>query len=111
MSQSEAARQVGVDETTIIDSVFSRRMAARYEELKSLYCGLYHNDMAAFEYFCGMLERSFNSCKASLLMLDAKRLAAPDWFWSNQLMGMMLYRNAFARNLNKVDFRILVHPS
>ena len=24
-------------------------MAPRYEELKSLYCGLYHNDMAAFD--------------------------------------------------------------
>lgn len=32
-----------------MNSVFSRRMAPRYEELKSLYCGLYHNDMAAFD--------------------------------------------------------------
>ena len=35
-------------------------------------------------------------------MLDAKRLADPDWFCSNQLMGMMLYGNAFARNLKSV---------
>lgn len=83
-----------------MNSVFSRRMAARYEELKSLYCGLYHNDMAAFDYFCGMLERSFNSRKALLHVLDAKRLDDPDWFRSNKLMGMMLYVNSFARNLN-----------
>lgn len=85
-----------------MNSVFSRRMAVRYEELKTLYCGLYHNDMAAFDYFCGMLERSFNSRKASLHVLDAKRLDDPDWFRSNKLMGMMLYVNAFAGNLKGV---------
>ena len=85
-----------------MNSVFSRRMVARYEEMKSLYCGLYHNDMAAFDYFCGMLEKSFNSRKASLHALDAARLADPDWFRSNKLMGMMLYVNAFAGNLKGV---------
>ena len=82
-----------------MNSVFSQRLAARYEELKSLYCGLYHNDSPAFDYFCGMLERSFNSRKPSLQHLDAERLADPDWFRSNKLMGMMLYVNAFAGNL------------
>ena len=85
-----------------MNSVLSRRMVARYEEMKSLYCGLYHNDMAAFDYFCGMLEKSFNSRKASLHALDAARLADPDWFRSNKLMGMMLYVNAFAGNLKGV---------
>ena len=82
-----------------MNSVFSQRLAARYEELKSLYCGLYHNDSPAFDYFCGMLERSFNSRKPSLQHLDAERLADPDWFRSNKLLGMMLYVNAFAGNL------------
>ena len=85
-----------------MNPVFSRRMAVRYEELKSLYSGLYHNDLAAFDYFCGMLERSFNSRKASLRALDAKRLDDPDWFRSNKLMGMMLYVSAFAGNLRGV---------
>ena len=85
-----------------MNPVFSRRMAERYEELKSLYSGLYHNDLAAFDYFCGMLGRSFNSRKASLRVLDAKRLDDPDWFRSNKLMGMMLYVSAFAGNLRGV---------
>ena len=85
-----------------MNPVFCRRMAERYEELKSLYSGLYHNDLAAFDYFCGMLERSFNSRKASLRALDAKRLDDPDWFRSNKLMGMMLYVSAFAGNLRGV---------
>lgn len=87
-------------------SVLSQRMAARYEELKHLYCGLYHNDIAAFDYFCGMLERSFLSRKASLQALDAKRLANPDWFRSSKLMGMMLYVNAFAGNLKGVQEKL-----
>lgn len=85
-----------------MNSEFSRRMDARYEELKRLYCDLYHNNLHAFDYFCGMLERSFNSRKASLHVLDVKRLADPDWFRSNKLMGMMLYVNAFAGNLKGV---------
>ena len=89
-----------------MNSVFSRRMAARYEELKSLYCGLYYNDSAAFDYFCRMLERSCNSRKLSLQLLDAQRLSEPEWFRSNKLMGMMLYVNAFAGNLRGVQEKL-----
>lgn len=89
-----------------MNSVFSRRMAARHEELKSLYCALYHNDMAAFDYFCGMLERSYNSRKLSLQLLDAQRLSEPEWFRSNKLMGMMLYVSAFAGNLRGVQEKL-----
>lgn len=89
-----------------MNSVFSRRLAPRYEELKSLYCGLYHNDSAAFDYFCDMLERSFNGRKLSLQLLDAQRLSEPEWFRSNKLMGMMLYVNAFAGNLRGVQEKL-----
>lgn len=30
-----------------MNDVFSQRMAARYAELKNLYCGLYYNDIYA----------------------------------------------------------------
>ena len=85
-----------------MDPVFSERLTQRYAEMKQLYCELYHNDMAAFDYFCGMLERSYNSRKTSLRLLDAERLSNPEWFRSNQLLGMMLYVNAFAGNLKGV---------
>ena len=89
-----------------MNPIFSQRLSERYEELKRLYCQLYHNDMAAFDYFCKMLERCFNSRKASLHLLDAKRLAEPGWFRSNKLMGMMLYVNAFAGNLKGVQKKL-----
>ena len=89
-----------------MNSVFSQRLAPRYEELKSLYCGLYHNDSAAFAYFCEMLERCLDDRKASLRLLDAQRLDEPEWFRSNKLMGMMLYVNAFAGNLKGVQGKL-----
>ena len=99
VTQREVCVKIGEN---AMDSVFSKRLSARYTELKQLYGGLYHSDMAAFDYFCGMLERCYNSRKAALRFLDEKRLAEPDWFRSNKLMGMMLYVNAFAGNLQGV---------
>lgn len=89
-----------------MNPIFTQRMDGRYEELKALYCSLYHDDMAAFGYFCKMLERSFNNRKVSLHLLDTKRLAEPGWFRSNKLMGMMLYVNAFAGNLKGVQKKL-----
>ena len=89
-----------------MNSVFQQRLCSRYEELKSLYCGLYHNDGAAFAHFCRMLERSFRERKESLHRLDEKRLAQPGWFRSNKLLGMMLYVNAFAGDLKGVQKKL-----
>lgn len=89
-----------------MNPIFSQRMEARYEELKGLYCQLYHNDLVSFDYFCKMLERSFRERKESLRALDEKRLAQPGWFRSNKLMGMMLYVNAFAGNLTGVQKKL-----
>ena len=89
-----------------MNPIFSERMRVRYGELKRLYCELYQNDIAAFDYFCKMLEKSFNNRKASLHLLDAKRLAEPGWFRSSKLMGMMLYVNAFAGNLRGVQKKL-----
>ena len=85
-----------------MNSVFSVRLDARRDEMKRLYGELYHHDEAAFDYFCAMLERCYEERKPSLRALDDARLAEPDWFRSNKLMGMMLYVNAFAGNLQGV---------
>ncbi|MBO7423481.1 MAG: amylosucrase, partial [Oscillospiraceae bacterium] len=66
-----------------------QRLQESYDELKWLYCELYQNNTAAFEYFLEMLRRNFKERRASLRSLDEKRLADPDWYYSNQLLGMM----------------------
>lgn len=86
----------------ILPNAAEQRLARRYDELKWLYCELYHNDMTAFDYFCRMLRHSWARRKEGLRALDEARLAQPDWYRSNRLLGMMLYVSAFAGNLEGV---------
>ena len=82
------------------------RLRECYDELKWLYCELYHNDTAAFEYFLEMLRRNYQERRASLRILDEKRLMDPDWYYSNQLLGMMMYVDAFAGTLKGVQEKL-----
>ena len=81
---------------------FVSRLNERYDELKWLYCELYHNDMMAFHYFVDMLRRAYTDRKAALRALDAQRSERPDWFRSNGMLGMMLYVDNFAGDLKGV---------
>ena len=81
---------------------FVSRLNQRYDELKWLYCELYHNDMMAFHYFVDMLRRAYADRKQALRDRDAARLREPDWFRSNKMLGMMLYVDNFAGNLKGV---------
>ena len=67
-------------------NVFQRRLAHHYDELKWLYIELYR-DEGAFRYFTEMLERCWKGRKKDLL-------------------GMMLYVDAFAGNLRGVKDRL-----
>ena len=87
-------------------SVFDARLAACYDELKWLYCELYHNDMRAFEYFVDMLRNRYLERRASLVRLDEQRLADPNWYRSEKLLGMMLYVDAFAGTLKGVEEKL-----
>ena len=82
------------------------RLRECYDELKWLYCELYHNDTAAFEYFLEMLRRNYQERRDSLRILDEKRLMDPDWYYSNQLLGMMMYVDAFAGTLKGVQEKL-----
>ena len=59
------------------EDVFQRRLAARLDELKWLYCELYHNDTDALAYFLTMLRRCWGERKAALRAQDARREADP----------------------------------
>ena len=65
---------------------FDRRLACRYDELKWLYCELYHNDLEAFDYFVEMLRRSWAARKQALREQDGRREADPGWYRSRELL-------------------------
>jgi amylosucrase len=88
------------------EEVFERRLARHYDELKWLYCELYHGNMQAFDYFVSVLRRSYDERKPELRAQDARREADPDWYRRRDLLGMMLYTNAFAGNLRGVEEKL-----
>ncbi|WP_297982214.1 amylosucrase [uncultured Oscillibacter sp.] len=86
-------------------NVFQRRLAHHYDELKWLYIELYR-DEGAFRYFTEMLERCWKGRKKALRDQDARREADPGWYRRRDLLGMMLYVDAFAGNLRGVKDRL-----
>jgi amylosucrase len=74
--------------------------------MKWLYCELYHNDMKAYRYFVDMLYRAYEARPESLKNMDRAREAYPDWYRGHDLVGMLMYVNAFAGTLKGVQKKI-----
>jgi len=86
-------------------TIFDRRLERHYDELKWLYMELYHNE-EAFGYFIDILRRSWGERKKPLRNQDAEREANPDWYRRREMLGMMLYVDAFATNLKGVKEKL-----
>ncbi len=100
--KAKNANKATIDKAEEKKSDFKRRLEGRYDELKWLYCEIYRNNMESFEYFLKMLESCWEDRKPVLRQLDAKREEDPDWYRRRDLLGMMLYVNNFAGDLNGV---------
>lgn len=85
---------------------FVERFSKRYDELKWLYCEVYNNDMKAFSWLCNSLYEYYKCRKSSLKKLDREKEKNPDWYKMKKIIGMMLYVDAFADNLNGVREKI-----
>ena len=83
------------------ETTFDRRLARHRAELRQVYDGLYH-DAAAYDYFEAMLRRMWQERSASLKRLDARREKDPDWYRGRNLLGMLMYTQAFAGTLQGV---------
>ena len=86
-------------------TVFDVRLASRFEELKGLYMELYHDEQS-FDYFVGMLRKCWGERKKPLRDQDARREADSHWYRRRELLGMMLYVDAFAGNLEGVKNKL-----
>ena len=85
---------------------WEKEFASRYQhysdELKWLYCELYHGDLKAFEALTEGLYRAWKARPESLRLLDRQREKNPDWYRGHDLVGMLMYVNAFAGSLSGV---------
>ncbi len=84
---------------------FDRRLERHFKELKELYQTLYREGMG-FESYLEMLRRCWSQRKDALRELDARREADGNWFRRRDMLGMMLYVDAFAGNLKGVRERL-----
>lgn len=85
---------------------YIKRFEERYDELKWLYCEMYNNNMEAFDWLCDSLYGYYQERNADLKKLDRSRVKNPDWYKQNDLLGMMMYTNAFAGTLKGVKEKL-----
>lgn len=81
---------------------YKERFLRHYDELKWLYCELYPGRMDKFEALCESMYQYYKERRADLKIIDRKREQNPNWYKGNQMLGMMLYVDAFAGNLSGV---------
>ena len=87
------------------DKTFERRLNRHQDELHWLYMELYQND-AMFAELCDQMYAYYQARNQQLKMLDKKREADPEWFRKKDMLGMMLYIDNFAGNLQGVKEKL-----
>ena len=85
---------------------FAVRFSRQEDELRWLYCELYHSNMKAYDAFCNMLYRAWENRPESLKRLDRDREQDPGWYKRHDLVGMLMYADAFAGDLRGVQQRL-----
>ena len=87
------------------DEIFEERLKRHHDELRWLYMELYDNgDM--FAELCEKLHAFALEREQYLMELDREREQNPEWFRGNVMLGMMLYIDNFAGNLEGVKDRL-----
>ena len=81
---------------------FKGRFRRHEEELGQLYEQLYPGDETALRYFISMLFRAWQERPDSLKEIDRACEQNPFWYKDRSLTGMLMYTDAFAKNLRGV---------
>lgn len=98
--REEADREA--QERARAEAEFDARLARHKDELQWLYCELYEGGQPWFDQLCRDLKNIALDRKESLRCQDRKREADPNWYKSNDILGMMMYVDCFAGNLQGV---------
>ncbi|MGN0316225.1 MAG: alpha-amylase family protein [Fusicatenibacter sp.] len=85
---------------------FEQRLKKHYDELKWLYCELYAGREDMFDSLVENMESWYETRKEDLKEMDRLREADPAWYYSRNMVGMMLYTDAFAGNLQGVKEKL-----
>ncbi len=103
--ETKAAQEMKEQNTDTRDRIFVKRFNRHFDELKWLYIELYEND-SMFAELCDNLYRFYEERNSDLKALDYEREIDPDWYKSNEMLGMMLYIDNFAGNMKGVQGKL-----
>ena len=90
---------------TAIDDEFYYRMEKCNDELRWLYMEMYGND-SMYAELCDNLHRFYLERNSDLKAMDIERENNPNWYKSNDMLGMMLYIDNFAGNIKGVESKL-----
>ena len=88
-----------------LEEVYQRRLLNHMDELKWLYTELYGND-AMLEELLEKMHEFYLERNKDLKAVDLLREKNPNWYKSNDMMGMMLYIDNFAGNIKGVESKL-----
>ena len=92
-----------LDEHKITDSNFQLRMGANFPIITDLFQQLYANSpygVQAFQDLLVTLVKHFEERSSYQKKRDLDRVAHPNWYSSEKIVGMMLYVDLFKQDFN-----------
>ena len=101
----KAAEAAAKAAKTATDEEFYYRMQKWNDELRWLYMEMYGND-SMYAELCDNLHRFYLERNKDLRAMDIERENDPEWYKSNDMMGMMLYIDNFAGNIKGVESKL-----
>ena len=101
----KAAEAAAKAARTAVDEEFYYRMEKKNDELRWLYMELYGND-SMYAELCDNLHRFYMERNKDLKAMDIEREKNPEWYKSNDMLGMMLYIDNFAGNIKGVESKL-----
>lgn len=87
------------------NSIFQYRLEKHHDELRWLYMELYQND-DMFAELCSRMYEYYRQRSSKLKERDAKREQEAGWYHRKDMLGMMLYIDNFAGNMQGVKEKI-----
>ena len=81
---------------------FQRRFDTFQNEMRRLYFSLYRGCEDGYDRFCGMLRDFYRKRPEEFKQRDLEKEAEPDWYYTNDMVGMQIYADAFADDLKGV---------
>ena len=85
---------------------FRNRYECREAELRSLYEQLYPGQKEGFAYLIKRMYQNYVERPVPLRKIDRKREKDPGWYKGNDILGMMMYTDAFAGTLQGVKEKL-----